>query len=919
MLKNPLISVVIPVYNVEEYIKEAIDSVIAQDIGFEDNIELILVDDGSKDRSGDICLQYSKIYPSNILYIKKRNGGVSTARNLGLSKSSGRYIHFLDGDDSISRDFYRQSARFLAQNENEVDFVAAKIKFFDEIIDSHPLNYKFDRDRVVDMASEPDSSLLHVITCLFNRESIADIQFDEDIQIAEDIKYISDVLLLKKRYGVISGPTYYYRKRTGGGSAIGGKSRNRNYYLKTPSHVYKHILDSWRLVGSPEVAEHTFLYDMSYSLQQSSQDVLSREEEDEYREIIKLLLAQCSDEVVVGHRFLSIHQKIYILKLKHGRGFQKYLSSEGSKIVFKNNTLYDSSDTRVFIDFLTHKKGNTYEIEGYIIGPTQIPQTKFYVDIKGKKTSLSWCERAQLEESFLGEVYKDGGAFRAEVDVGVGQDISVVLQTGKTQTVLPVDTGRFTRFGALKYTYRRDSERLLKRSRYKIEVFKHSFARHLYLEGRFWLQILLNWRLNTARSQLRKLRSRNLDQLDMKAKVIEILKPALIVGEAILMIPRALLLRLLYYIAKRLKKRPIWIVSDRGMAAGDNGEALFRYIMSQDDRPADVYFAIARKSKDYNRIKSIGPVLHQNDLHYKLKFLIADKIISSQADIETTNPFIRQLDHYVDLFNFDFIFLQHGIIRHNLSDWLNRYEKNIGLFITSAKKEYDSILKNPYYYKKEQVLLSGLPRYDYLESKPNRKVILAPTYRKRLVKQKTNKIGVRGYDEEFKSSEYREFYNSLINDHRLLKTMKNAGMKGEFYLHPVFSAQRKDFMENDIFKIMEFPYDYRAAFREGEILISDHSSVVFDFAYLKKPVVYAHFDVDTFFEGHSYAKSDFFSDEADGFGEVYYDYDSLVDGVADIIREGCVMKKDYISRVDRFFYSIDTNNSRRVYGALTRR
>jgi hypothetical protein len=172
-------------------------------------------------------------------------------------------------------------------------------------------------------------------------------------------------------------------------------------------------------------------------------------------------------------------------------------------------------------------------------------------------------------------------------------------------------------------------------------------------------QILLNWRLNTAKAQLKKLMSRNLDQLSFKARVFEILKPWLFVAEAVAMIPRAFLLRTSYYIVKPFKKRPIWLISDRGTAAGDNGEALFKYIMNRDDCPADVYFVISKKSKDLGRLQSIGKVIYQEGLGYKLKFLLADKIIASQADVETTNPFIRQLDHYVDLFNFDFVFLHH--------------------------------------------------------------------------------------------------------------------------------------------------------------------------------------------------------------------------------------------------------------------
>ena len=93
-------SVVMAVYNVEDYLREAVESLVNQTIGFE-HIQLILVDDGSTDGSGKICDEYKKKYPSNIVVIHKENEGVSTARNVGLPHVMGKYINFLDSDDTL--------------------------------------------------------------------------------------------------------------------------------------------------------------------------------------------------------------------------------------------------------------------------------------------------------------------------------------------------------------------------------------------------------------------------------------------------------------------------------------------------------------------------------------------------------------------------------------------------------------------------------------------------------------------------------------------------------------------------------------------------------------------------------------------------------------------------------------------------
>ena len=95
-------SVVTAVYNVEPYLAEAIESILTQDIGFEESVEIILVDDGSTDRSSAICDEYQQKFPDNIKVIHKENGGAASARNTGISHCEGQYISFMDADDRLT-------------------------------------------------------------------------------------------------------------------------------------------------------------------------------------------------------------------------------------------------------------------------------------------------------------------------------------------------------------------------------------------------------------------------------------------------------------------------------------------------------------------------------------------------------------------------------------------------------------------------------------------------------------------------------------------------------------------------------------------------------------------------------------------------------------------------------------------------
>ena len=111
-----LVSVIVPVYNAEKTIKRCVESILNQSY---ENYELILVNDGSKDNSGNLCDKYA-VEDSRICVIHKENGGVSSARNAGIVKASGKYLMFVDCDDSIDKDFFETYVRMIQEHSCDV-------------------------------------------------------------------------------------------------------------------------------------------------------------------------------------------------------------------------------------------------------------------------------------------------------------------------------------------------------------------------------------------------------------------------------------------------------------------------------------------------------------------------------------------------------------------------------------------------------------------------------------------------------------------------------------------------------------------------------------------------------------------------------------------------------------------------------
>ena len=296
--------------------------------------------------------------------------------------------------------------------------------------------------------------------------------------------------------------------------------------------------------------------------------------------------------------------------------------------------------------------------------------------------------------------------------------------------------------------------------------------------------------------------------------------------------------------------------------------------------------------------------------------MMAEHIISSLTNDWTFDLMPYHKKELYDLLRFDFTHIQHGVIKDDISSSINLFNKNIRLFVTSGEREYQSLLEYPYGYSEREVRLTGLPRLDAVQdgiSAAKGKVILiAPTWRRYLRGPFEHEKDAFGYNEQFKESDYYRFYNDLINDPRLLECAKKNGYMIKFRLHPVMDGQISDFTENGAVQIESVKGAYHTEMLETSLLVTDYSSIAFDYAYLYTPVIYTQFDKEEFEANHSYT-SGYYDYERDGFGPVCGDYESTVNAIISAIGNGCVMEEKYHKRAEEFFAFRDGKNCERIY------
>lgn len=210
---NPQLSIIIPVYNVEQYINQCIESILAQKY---QDYEIILIDDGSTDCSGEICDNFAR-KDHKIKVIHKVNGGVSSARNIGLQMFSGSYVTFIDPDDFIEVDTYTKNINILLNNK-EIDILQYPCcRYF------HPQHIEDDQipNRLIIGKEQMFSNWwagnpIHYSTCnkIFKRNIFNRIRFLEG-HLSEDTRLLVDLCKVAHSIYLSDQGKYFYRAREG--------------------------------------------------------------------------------------------------------------------------------------------------------------------------------------------------------------------------------------------------------------------------------------------------------------------------------------------------------------------------------------------------------------------------------------------------------------------------------------------------------------------------------------------------------------------------------------------------------------------------------------------------------------------------------------------------------------------------------
>ncbi|UTX53523.1 CDP-glycerol glycerophosphotransferase family protein [Leucobacter aridicollis] len=357
-----------------------------------------------------------------------------------------------------------------------------------------------------------------------------------------------------------------------------------------------------------------------------------------------------------------------------------------------------------------------------------------------------------------------------------------------------------------------------------------------------------------------------------------------------------------------------WVFIDRDTDANDSAEDLYRWTAA--NRPeVNSWFLIRKTSADWERLEADGVrLIPYGTLRHWAALANAAHLASSHAD--------RFISHSVPgkiRRGYKFTFLQHGVIKGDISSWLN--PKHIDLFITSTEAEYSYVSgDSPFRFSKKEVRLTGLPRHDALARlKANqlndgkRIILIMPTWRNYLVSEMGGTSAQREGASKFAESTFAQEWGALLRSNKLKTISRQSGFQVVFMPHPNMQAHLASFDVPKDFTVASYEEtDLRPLLARSAFLITDYSSMAFNAAYLDVPMAYFQFDHEEYFNGHT-ERPGYFNYLEDGFGPVCLTVESLLEALETGLAQ---VSSPYTTRMLSTFPVKDGRNCERVFGAM---
>ena len=856
-----MISLIIPFYNSESTLPRCLASVEGQSID-KNSIEVILVNDGSDDGSAEIAKDFASRNTFATI-ITQPHVGSAAARNSGITAARGKYIAFLDSDDTLSADALKISFDFFEENGERTDIAALKlVPYTDSGRKKCEFKYEKRASDIYDLNEESNKFICpNGVNIIVKNRGDENILFDScedcDLKAAEFcIQCVRD----KMTVGYVDGAEYCKFNNPSGES----KALKCSIYFDVFIGKWEDIFAGFDIV--PDYVKSLFVEDM---LGRISGDYLLpyHIEGEAYREEIgriEKLLETVDDDIIINFPNAPLMNKYFLVSMKY-KGELEAVTGDNLRLVHGDEVLYEAESVKlVLTKFKARERG--VEVCGYISSP---------IFDYCKKPTLLLRERSEtvpLEISECSFCY-DGAkirnntawGFRTVIEPDKRKSFSFTVEIGERSYPVDFECGEWVPFNK-------------KRNTFVMNGIKCRMSERCFV-------------LESA------------DKKDEKAYKKSELKRYLRANKKVFAV------RFINYF---MPKKRIWLYHDCKGVGVDNAYYQFVHDFATDDG-VERYYVVngsIETVKDKFTPEQQKNLLAFRSTKHKLMYLNAEKVITAFIEKENYLPYFSDIyPEYIDLFSGDVYYLQHGVLHAHLP-WKYSYDRlDVTGEVVSTEYEVKNFTEN-YFFPEEALVKSKMPRYDYFdvdESKSENVILFAPSWRKYLISHK-GEGGWSADRDKFIQSEYYKKTQAFLNSDRLSEILERNDWRLEFKLHPIFAPYKDCFeLKTDRVKFA----DGRAS-DEYKICITDYSSFVFDFVYLNRAIIYFMPDLKEFKAGmNDYRELDIPFEK--GFGEFTQSESELCSAIQKIIDNSGEPISPYKEKNADFFFDKNKNACDKIY------
>ncbi len=862
-------------------------------------VQILVLDPHGTGKSKEIVSRFSEEY-EGLRYVDAEELSDYEAYNKALPYIKGVYVNFTAASALYSSRSFEQVEHTI--RHKNVSLMALRACYYTEIgqLKRYAVQPK-GQSRKMMLDVSPKALHLHFNAYFIESALLRGRQFEEEHHADSVMQLLLRLLCRTKQYYYISSQDYIYSIPREDNTSTFMSQHDAWWYTDAVKKCYIPLLREFTEEGkpAPEYLQTALMYLLfaryNCNLNERTKGVLEGEALEEFFAVSGELLTYISPDNIarkqmrlvacprvltylfVNLRAKALGQRVEIVE--NGAYFYSRNVSETEQNTAEMRMVSARRAEQLIVSTMNYAE-DTITLDARLSVPDFLPQDRFtlHAVMGGRELKVEPTTTYALISCF-GQTISDRYVYHITIPVKDVQNATVVfyLKVGDIRTRLQLlfqtAHSKLSNLPGCYWCYTK--ERVMTCLEDQLCIAPLTKKKHFALERHF---LWSNWKMNGHKLYVKK----------------------------------CILLRLLYWLSRPFfRGKRIWVTFDKLYKAGDNGEYIYRYLAKQKDgiRP---YYIIKPDSLDYPRMKKDGVrLLKFYTLRSLLTCLNAEAVLTTHANVISYCGFPKKVyPYFVDLFSPEIICIQHGLTTQSIAQFQNRLFDNLKLYCCASPNEIENLKHPSYGFKESQLTLTGLARYDGLVNRDQKNILITPTWRRNIVNSNVAHMQKK-HSEFFRNSEYFRLYDRLIHDEELIACAQKNGYRITYLLHPGMSAQIDDFDNTGYVDIIAAYSDvnYEKILTEASLMVTDYSGVQFDFAYMRKPILYYHPNT---LPPH-YEESEAFRCERDGFGPIIDHHEWLVRELCEYMENGCVTKPEYVARSDKFFAFSDHDNCRRIY------